>query len=145
MTAQTEYLQCPLVETESNTSLFVVCRYDSTTGTFTVPSGGDGLYYFSDYVLVDDGEFGYFDMRINGEMICAAFAQNTDTTTDQTTTSCSAIAYAVGGKTLNYHVFSNMFLFSDILKVYFFIFVHKKERFNERSQSSLVQIIKIFY
>ena len=31
--------------------LFIVYRYDSTTGTFTVPSGGDGFYYFSVYCL----------------------------------------------------------------------------------------------
>ena len=32
-------------------SLFIVYRYYNTTGTFTVPSGGDGFYYFSVYCL----------------------------------------------------------------------------------------------
>ena len=36
MTAQPKYSQCPLVEMDSITSLFIVYRYDSTTGTFTV-------------------------------------------------------------------------------------------------------------
>ena len=37
MTAQPEHSQCPLVEMDSTTSLFIVYRYDSTMGTFTVP------------------------------------------------------------------------------------------------------------
>ena len=51
MTAQPEHSQCPLLEMDSITSLFIVYRYDSTTGTFTVPPGGDGFYYFSVYCL----------------------------------------------------------------------------------------------
>ena len=51
MTAQPEHLQCPLVEMDSITSLFIVYRYDSTTRTFTVLFGGDGFYYFSVYFL----------------------------------------------------------------------------------------------
>ena len=43
--------QCPLFEMDAITSLFIVYRYDSKTGTFTVPSGGDGFYYFSVYCL----------------------------------------------------------------------------------------------
>ena len=31
--------------------VIVVYRYNSTTGTFTVPPGGDGFYYFSVYCL----------------------------------------------------------------------------------------------
>ena len=51
MTTQQEHSQCPLVEMDSITSLFIVYRYNSTTGTFTVPPGGDGFYYFSVYCL----------------------------------------------------------------------------------------------
>ena len=36
---------------DSIASLFIVYRYDSTTGTFTVPPGGDGFYYFYVYCL----------------------------------------------------------------------------------------------
>ena len=50
-TVQPEHLQCPLVDTDTITPLFIVYRYDSTTGTFTVPPGGDGFYYFSVYCL----------------------------------------------------------------------------------------------
>ena len=31
--------------------LLIVYRYDSSTGMFVVPSGGDGFYYFSAYFL----------------------------------------------------------------------------------------------
>ena len=47
----TKTFTVPLVEKAIITSLFIVYRYDSTTGTFTVPPGGDGYYYFSVYCL----------------------------------------------------------------------------------------------
>ena len=62
--------------------------------------GGDGFYYFSAYLLVQDGEYGRFDIEFKGEMICEAYAENLDTTDDATTTSCSAVVYAAEGKTL---------------------------------------------
>ena len=49
-----------------------IFRYDSTTGTFTVPPGGDGYYYFSTYLYVVQGESGSFDIIINGEILCTA-------------------------------------------------------------------------
>ncbi len=33
-------------------------RYDSSTGMFTVPPGGDRLYYLNTYLLVWDGDYG---------------------------------------------------------------------------------------
>ncbi len=48
------------------------CRYDPTTGIFTVPPGGDGLYYFSTYLLVYDGELGWFNIRVDGVILCTA-------------------------------------------------------------------------
>ena len=43
MTAPLEHSQCPLVEMDTITSLFIVYRYNSTTGTFTVPPGREIL------------------------------------------------------------------------------------------------------
>ena len=81
--------------------------YRSSTGTFTVPFGGDGYYYFSTYLLVQDGEVGRFDIRFNGEMVCYAHATQTGTTTDEITTSCSAVVYGTEGKKLvNFILFS---------------------------------------
>ena len=53
MTAQQECSLCPLVEMESTTSLPIlfISSYDTTTGVFTVPPGGDGIYYFSTYLI----------------------------------------------------------------------------------------------
>ena len=73
-------------------------RYDSTTGTFTVPAGGDGFYYFSMYFLINDGEGGLFDMELNEELFCTAYAEQIGTTVDEITTSCSAIAHVSEGK-----------------------------------------------
>ena len=53
MTAQQKSSQCPLVEMESTISLpmLFISSYDSTTGVFTVPPGGVGVYYFSTYLI----------------------------------------------------------------------------------------------
>ena len=97
-TVQPEHSHCPLVEQDLIAALFIVYRYDSTTGTFTVPPGGDGFYYFSVYLLVRADEYGNFDIRFNGEMICEAYAEQDDTIDDEATTSCNAIASLGEGK-----------------------------------------------
>ena len=73
MTLHLECSQFPLLEMEPITSLTIlfICSYDNTTGVFTVPPGGDGVYYFSTYLLVQTGEFGHLDMRLNDEFICS--------------------------------------------------------------------------
>ena len=88
MTPQQGLSQCPLVEMGSITSLFIVFRNDNMTGTFTVPPGGDGYYYFSVFLTVDGGEFGYFDVEVNGKRICTVFSNLTQTSEiDSETTS----------------------------------------------------------
>ena len=67
-------------------------RYDSTTGTFTVPPGGDGYYYFSVYLRVNGDEAGTFDVEINGELLCTAYSDLTESSsTDDQITSCSGV------------------------------------------------------
>ena len=46
------------------------------TGTFTVPPGGDGYYYFS--TLVYDDKSGRFEIRINGLSLCTAQTDQTE-------------------------------------------------------------------
>ena len=62
-----------------------------------MPPGGDGFYYFSTYLLIHDGERGSFEVQFNGEVVCMAHSEQTDTTTDETNTSCGAIVYGTEG------------------------------------------------
>ena len=74
-------------------------RYDSSSGTFIVPAGGDGYYYFSVYLIVWYLEYGFFDVQINGETICTAYADRENSIyLDRGRTSCSAAAFASEGK-----------------------------------------------
>ena len=101
-TAQAEHSQCPLMEMHVITFLFLVYRYDSTTGTFTVPSGGDGFYYFSVYLTTISSEFANFDLEVNTEILCSAYAElNNGVSLDEWGTSCSGVAELMEGKLLN--------------------------------------------
>ena len=73
-------------------------RYENTTGTFTVPPGGDGFYYFSVYSLGVGAEISFFYVEHNGQRICTAVSDPSDSsTTDAELTMCSAVTYAVEG------------------------------------------------
>ena len=96
MTAQPEHSQCPLVEMDSITSLFFVYRYNSSTGTFTVPPGGDGFYYFSTYFQVAHLEYGVFDIEINGDVLCTAATDQQDVV-GPGQAACSGAAYITEG------------------------------------------------
>ena len=73
-------------------------RYDSTTGTFTVPPGGDGFYYFSVFLTALGGKSVYFNVDHNGEEISTVYSDLTSSpSSDHEMASCSAIIYAVEG------------------------------------------------
>ena len=79
-------------------SLFIDYRYDSSTGTFTVPPGGDGLYYFSVYLRVEGDISLAFDVEHNGQLICRVYRDLTESpSTDSEMTSCSGVANVVEG------------------------------------------------
>ena len=60
---------------------------------FTVPPGGDGVYYFSTFLLVDQGEFARFDIRLNDNLICAAQGdQSNNGDADVSQAACGAVA-----------------------------------------------------
>ena len=63
-----------------------------------MPPGGDGFYYFSTYLLVVSGEYGRFEIELNGDTVCLAYAEQRELTNDDIGTSCSGIAYANEGK-----------------------------------------------
>ena len=78
--------------------LSIAYRYDNTTGTFTAPPGGDGFYYFSVYLTMTPARFGFFDIQVNGEIICTAYGDTDDSTfVDTDHASCSAAALITEG------------------------------------------------
>ena len=104
-TTQLGHLQCPLVEMYTITSLFIVYRYDRTTGTFTVPSGGDGFYYFSVYFVVIFFKSAAFDIQINGEVLCTAFTEeHQQAQPDYGQAACSAASSVTEGLVIKTHL-----------------------------------------
>ena len=61
-----------------------------------MPSGGDGVYYFSAYLYVPNGEYGRFNMRLNDDVICTIRPDHGDVT-DYASGSCSAVVDVVAG------------------------------------------------
>ena len=105
MIAQQECSHLPLVERECTISrpFLFISRYDSTTGVFTVPPGGDGVYYFSTYVLLQIGEYGRFDMYLNDDVICTTYPDHSDIgALDFAPGSCSAVVDVVAGNIISF-------------------------------------------
>ncbi len=64
-----------------------------------MPSGGDGLYYFSTYLQVDYGEYGLFNIRVNEERLCSALGDlSANGGTDYPQGMCSGLAQLTEGK-----------------------------------------------
>ena len=64
-----------------------------------MPPGGDGVYYFSTYVLVDDGEIALLDMTLNDDIFCSTYPDHSHNGDgDFVPGSCSAIMDVVTGK-----------------------------------------------
>ena len=88
-------VQCPLVKNDSNTFLFIVYRYNTTTGVFTVPAGKGGLYYFSASFVIEHSKFGEFEIQKKHQTLCSAYA---DARQAHLQTSCSAVTSADEGR-----------------------------------------------
>ena len=71
--------------------------YDSTTGIFTAPPGGAGLYYFYTHLLFLANEYSNFIIRHNGADLCDAFEDNDNG--DHGMSSCGAAVVLEEGKT----------------------------------------------
>ena len=62
-----------------------------------MPPGGDGYYYFSGNLLGDDMEIGFFDIDINGDVLCTVRVEQQDSVTDFPQSGCGAAIHAVEG------------------------------------------------
>ena len=62
-----------------------------------MPPGGEGFYYFSVYLLVGNGEYARFEIRINGLRLCTAARDQRDSPNDVGQEVCSAASYASAG------------------------------------------------
>ena len=68
-------------------------RYNSSTGDFTVPSGGAGLYFLYVNFWVIGGKWVRFDVKLNNSDVCAAEI-------DTRATGCTADRYQAGSGAL---------------------------------------------
>ena len=79
------------------------CRYDGTTGRFTVPTGKAGLYYFYTDLYTNDPQNLYFAIRVNQQFLCRAILDiSTEGPDDNGSPSCGAIALLTEG--IKYHL-----------------------------------------
>ena len=54
-----------------------------------MPSGGDGYYYFSAYLLGNEGEASDFDIQMNGDVLCTVHLEQHQQTDDFLQSACS--------------------------------------------------------
>ena len=65
---------------------------------FTVPPGGNGVYYFSTYLVVWPGKVATFHILLNDDdMLCTAYGDHNTGDSDHQTATCSAIVDIVEG------------------------------------------------
>ena len=56
-----------------------------------------GTIYFSAYLVMDSGEYSYFDTHVNGDLLYTAQADQQQTSSDPGPATCSAVTYATPG------------------------------------------------
>ena len=66
-------------------------RYNGTTGIFTVPEGGSGLYFLYVHLITTTGNFAAFELKRNQEQICVAEGDNGSNGWNHDTTTCGAV------------------------------------------------------
>ena len=76
---------------------FPQCRYDSTTGQFTVPVGGAGLYFLYTNFYDNDEKFADFIIRVNSVAVCEGSSDLNQSPGDNGTPSCGAVAVLAEG------------------------------------------------
>ena len=70
-----------------------------------MPSGGDGIYYFSMYLLVQLGERGLFGIQLNDDIICSTYPDHSNSgASDYAPGSCSAVINVVEGEVFSMQI-----------------------------------------
>ena len=64
---------------------------------FTVPPGGDGMYFFYIFMTVDWGEYALFEIRINNVRMCSANGDLDILGSDLPAASCGVVASLSAG------------------------------------------------
>ena len=77
-------------------------RYDSSTGEFTVPAGGAGLYFIYTNLYADDEKVADFVVQVNGVDLCEASSDMNHSPGDNGTPSCGAVTILAEGMLLCY-------------------------------------------
>ena len=72
--------------------------FNSETGTFTVPTGGAGLYYLYAHFMYDIGDWVYIGIRRNGFTLCYATNDDLQEAQDHDASSCGAVSILNEGK-----------------------------------------------
>ena len=67
------------------------------TGVFTVPSGGEGLYYFSIFMAIQPQERGLFEIHVNNEAVCTSIGDMEVSGPDIAQATCSAVVDITDG------------------------------------------------
>ena len=84
---------------EFNKNAKICCfSYNVADGVFTVPPGGEGLYYFSTFLTFRAGKWGSMQITKNRTTkLCTVWGGNQENQDDHKQSSCSAIVSLVPG------------------------------------------------
>ena len=117
------------MESTTSLSILFISSYNSTTGVFTVPPSGDGVYYFSTYVLVQTGEAATFDMRLNDDVICTTLPDHSNNgASDYAPGSCSTVVDIVTGNMDLKHIVNTLYHFKKFSGAKYFLFQEMRFR-----------------
>ena len=65
-----------------------------------MPPGGDGMYYFSTFNVVDAGEYAVLNVEVNGDILCQTQHDSNDSPNERGTGTCAVTQNLQEGETL---------------------------------------------
>ena len=67
-----------------------------------MPPGGDGMYYFSTFNVVDAGEYAVLNLEVNGDILCQTQHDSNDSPDERGTGACAVTQNLHEGKNLTF-------------------------------------------